>query len=183
MKKFTTVLLSVFILLCCAACGTAGSSGSSSAADSPSEPAVSSSADSASKTESDGNKGEQQGKGKIKDYEVEIVSCTTTKDYSENDTALITYTFTNNSDEAASFMFAISAKAFQNGVELSDTLVDDESVDSGALLKEIQPGASLTFTRPYKIDSMDAEINVECTEQMNFSNNEEKVVKTFSLAE
>ena len=50
---------------------------------------------------------------------------------------MVTYTFTNNSDEATSFMVALYPKVFQNGVELGTAIEDGfcDPTGSGGIMK------------------------------------------------
>lgn len=57
--------------------------------------------------------------GKIGDYNVTIKDSKVVQNGDEN-ILIVTYTFTNNSKESESFLYAISDKLFQNGVELGD---------------------------------------------------------------
>ena len=99
-------------------------------------------------------------------YAVTIDSWEAGTDYKGANAAIVTYTFTNNSDDATSFMVAISAKAFQNGVQLESAIVTD--IDSQDIMKEIQPGATITVQRGYLLDD-NSEITVQCSELISFN--------------
>lgn len=94
-------------------------------------------------------------------YAVSIDDCTVTSDYSGKPTIVVTYTFTNNSDKAVPFFTAISAKAFQNGVELDTGVVKD--IDVQSTLNEIKSGATTTVQQAYVLDDQ-TEVLVECSE-------------------
>ncbi len=99
-------------------------------------------------------------------YAVSIDSCETASDYQGNDAAVVTYTFTNNSDKATSFTVAISHKAFQKGVQLESAIVS--GINSQDSLKEIQPGVSITVKSAYHLDDK-SEINVQCSELISLN--------------
>lgn len=111
-------------------------------------------------------------------YAVTIDDCTTATDYKGKPAAVVTYTFTNNSDEARSFVFTISAKAFQNGVELENAI--GTGINSQDIMKEIKPGNTITVQEAYVLDDETAEITVECSELMNFDKSI-LTEKTFAL--
>lgn len=85
-----------------------------------------------------------------------------TKDYAGKPALVVDFGFTNNSDKASSFLVAVSAKAFQNGVQLDSAIVgDDKKFDSGSSMKEIKPGASLKVQSAYVLtDTSDVTVEV-----------------------
>lgn len=110
-------------------------------------------------------------------YKVTIDSSKEAKDYSGEDAIIVTYTFTNNSNEDASFCTAILAQCFQNGTQLDTTYVDE--IDADKTLNELKPGATITVQEAYLLDDK-SDVTVECTEILDFS---EKIIaeKTFTL--
>lgn len=107
---------------------------------------------------------EEQVEGK---YAVSIGDSHLTKDYDGKSTLVVNYTFKNNSEEANSFAVAVSAKAFQDGVELEMAVVtDDKKYDSGSSLKEIKPGASVKVQSAYVLDGK-SDVTIEVTESFS----------------
>lgn len=150
---------------------TDGSSSASSATS-----AESSSSDSAtSETAAEGDTYQQ---ATDSDYTVTIDSCKQTKDYQGKAAVNITYTWTNNSDKATSFMVSVIDKAFQDGVELETAILSGSS-DSN-VSKEIKPGKSLKVTQAFKLDSKTQPVTVECSEMFSF-NDALLAKKTFNL--
>ena len=111
-------------------------------------------------------------------YAVSIDDCVVTADYGGDAAIVVTYSFTNNSDKATAFFTAVSAKAFQNGVQLDTGIVQD--VDAQSSLNEIKPGATATVQEAYLLDDQ-SEVSVECTELISF---DDTIIaeKTFSVA-
>lgn len=99
-------------------------------------------------------------------YTVSIDECSSATDYKNNAVVVITYTFTNNSDDSANFMTAISDKVFQNGVELESAI--GAGIDSQDSMKDIKPGSSITLQKAYVLDDKESEIVVECSELFSF---------------
>lgn len=112
-------------------------------------------------------------------YAVTIDGCRATEDYEGKPAAVVTYTFTNNSDEAASPATAILPKVFQNGAELEMAIVTD-SEESGKYMNEVKPGSSISFELSYELEDT-SDVTVEVTELFSFDNT---VIaeQTFSLA-
>ncbi|WP_165056155.1 MULTISPECIES: DUF5067 domain-containing protein [unclassified Adlercreutzia] len=103
----------------------------------------------------------QEEKATESKYAVTIDDCVVTTDYAGKPAAVVTYTFTNNSEDATSFMVAIHDQCFQNGVQLELAIVND--LDSSRSMSEIKPGASITIQQAYVLDDQ-SDLTVECTE-------------------
>lgn len=99
------------------------------------------------------------------DYAVTIDGCRVTEDYAGEPVAVVTYTFTNNSDDATSFMVALRPQVFQNGVELNTAIGSDW--DSEKYLKDVKPGSSSTVEIGYSLEG-DSDLTVEVTELISF---------------
>lgn len=113
------------------------------------------------------------------EYAVTIDGATQAKDYEGKSALVVTFTFTNDSDDAANFAFATSAKAFQDGIELDTAILTDSKYDSSSALKDIKPGKSIKVTEAYVLDSK-AEVSVEVTELLSFDDTP-IATKTFSV--
>lgn len=100
------------------------------------------------------------------DYAVSIDRCEIGTDYAGKKAAIVTYTWTNDSDKATSFMVAINAKAFQNGVQLDSAI--GSNIDSQDRLNDIKPGVSQTVQEAYVLDD-DSDVTIECSELISFS--------------
>lgn len=111
-------------------------------------------------------------------YGVTIDGCRVTEDYEGNPAAVITYTFTNNSDEATSFMVALYPKVFQNGVELDTAIGSDW--DSNKHTSDVKPGSSTTVEIGYALEDM-SDVTVEVEELLSFSDTI-LAEQTFSLS-
>lgn len=118
--------------------------------------------------------------GNLGRYHVDIGDYTLEKDYNGRQAIVVSYTFTNNDDEAQSATFAVSEKAFQNGVSLEPAIfADDSIVDSSANMRDVQPGASLEIKQGYLLSSPTAPVEFEVTEAISF--NDDMLGKTFEI--
>lgn len=119
-----------------------------------------------------------EGEGDIGDYHIKIVGAEKGKDYGDDDVLIVTYEWTNNSDEDKMFSTAFSAKAFQNGIECSSATIVD-GVDANKLLSDIKPGASLEVQEAYELND-DSDVTIEVTPWIDFSD-DTVITKTFSV--
>lgn len=112
----------------------------------------------------------------IGDYAVEIKDAFKTTDYAGNPAIVITYTWTNNSDDTTSAMVSLIEKAFQDGIQLdSAILYDVDGYDASAYMADIRPGVSLDVQQAFVLRS-DSTVEVEVSELFGFS---DPVTKTF----
>ncbi|WP_165246892.1 DUF5067 domain-containing protein [Adlercreutzia sp. ZJ141] len=111
-------------------------------------------------------------------YVVSIDNCELTTDYEGNPAIVVTYTWTNNSENAQAFDVAIDDKAFQNGVQLDFAVVD--GMDASASWNEVKPGSTNTVQQAFLLDDQ-SDVTIECTELFSFDNT---IIaeKTFSVA-
>ena len=79
--------------------------------------------------------------------------------------AVVTYTFTNNSEKATSFAVALRPQAFQDGVELNTAIGSDW--DSEKYMKDVKPGSSSTVEIGYNLEG-ESDVTVEVTELFSF---------------
>ena len=92
-------------------------------------------------------------------YEVTIGTLTQITDYNGNPAAKITFNFTNNSDETATFMSSVRVEAYQDGQQLESAISDGVNWESS--MTKIKTGTSLDVEQAYKlISSSDVEVEV-----------------------
>jgi hypothetical protein len=113
------------------------------------------------------------------DFSVVIGESAQTEDYEGNPALVVTFTFTNNSDDDANFMFAVSPKAFQDGVELESAILLNDDFDMENALKDVKPGVSLDVQWAYVLDGS-SDVTVEVTELISFDDTV-LATKTFSV--
>lgn len=85
-----------------------------------------------------------------------------TIDYPAGDNPYITvyYQFTNNSDSTFTFCYTFDAKAFQNGVELNDSIFYTTE-ETRLASSEIKPGVTVTVALAYRLqDESDVELDI-----------------------
>lgn len=165
-RKLVAILLSAFLVVACASCGDGE------------EPSNSPSGSGAPVTESVTPETDETGTGTLGDYDVTISGASLTEDYDGNTALVVTFTWTNNSEDTTSAMVALVEQAFQDGVELENAfIVDSDAYDSEADMKEIRPGASLEVQCAFVLDSDTSPVEVEISELFSFD--DAVVTKTF----
>lgn len=120
----------------------------------------------------------QEKEGDVGAYHIVLKDATVVKDYDEK-AVIITYMWTNNSDETTSAKSAVDVNVFQNGVSLEPAFIYSENYDDEAALKSVRPGASIQVQDAFYIEDM-SDIDVEVTESWGFEDTG-TVYKTFSL--
>ena len=112
------------------------------------------------------------GSGDLGDYHVEIKDASLETDYEGNTAIVITYAWTNNSEETTSAMMTMLEKAFQDGVQLDTALIFDSSIyDSGASTKEVRPGTTIDVQCAFVLTSDTSTVEFELSEAFSWTNN------------
>lgn len=182
MKKSISIILSIFLVLTFTF--FAIGSGESETTDQGSN--TSDVVEQDNNSEDDGDKVDSAKKEEKKDdelgeYAVVIDSCRLAKDFEDKDIVIIKYIFTNNSDDAASFMFAFDDSVYQDGIGLNECYFADDSANfsSDNQTKDIKPGSSLDVEVAYELNDSTTDIEVEVKELISFS--DKTITKTFSI--
>ncbi len=121
--------------------------------------------------------------GNLGKYSVEILSCRMAIDYEGKPVVIVKYSFENVSDsEAVAFIWEISDKVYQNGIELEDAYFLDESADYDSEKKsaEIQKGTKIEVEVAYVLKDTTSDINVEVSRLISLD--ETVIKKTLSIA-
>lgn len=142
-----------------------------------SEPAASQDAEPVVPVESDAVSSE----GDLGKHRVSIGDARLSKDHDGSPVFIVSYAWTNGTDETKSSWVCVSPKAFQNGIELESAIfVQDESYSSDMYMADIRPGTTVDIQRAYVLTDPDAPVEFELTEYISFSN--KAVTKIFDLS-
>lgn len=107
------------------------------------------------------------GSGDLGDYHVEIKGAELGKSYSDEPIIIVTYAWTNNSEETKSAMYTVSEQAFQDGIEL-ESAYSAEGIDFSDNSKDVRPGNTLDIKKAFILTS-DSTVEFEITEWISFS--------------
>lgn len=97
------------------------------------------------------------------EYNVKYISHKVDYDRNGNPVLLITYEFTNNSAENASWIVKLHNKVFQTGIECGGIAFHDE-ITSQMQMNEIQPGTTVTIVEGYPLYDDTSTVTLECKE-------------------
>lgn len=120
----------------------------------------------------------QEKEGDVGDYHIVLNDAKVIKDYDEM-AVIISYTWTNNSDETTSPNASVDVNVFQNGISMEPAFVYSENYDDEAALKSVRPGATIKAQAAFYIEDM-SDIDVEVTKSWGFEDTG-TVYRTFSL--
>ena len=187
-KKMIASLLAIAMLAAMGGCSAAetGSSATESSSSSAEQSNVeeSSEAESSAEESSEENaetSAEESSEAAVdSDFAVEIISTSLSKDYEGADVLVVEYNFTNNSDEAASFMFSCEDKAFQNGVECDSSVIGCDEIDSQQEMNDIQPGTTYTLKIGYHLQDATTPVDIQ-VKSLDFLNEEILLEQSITL--
>ncbi len=99
--------------------------------------------------------------------EVAIGEGMVVSDYEGNPALAVKFTWTNNSDEATSFMVAAMAKAYQDGVQLDTAIYMGDDIDTDTM-KDIKPGITQDVWQVFELTS-ESPVEIEVEEWLGSS--------------
>ncbi len=105
-----------------------------------------------------------EGSGDLGDYHVEIKGASIVKDDDGSPAIVVTYAWTNNSEDTTMASDTVYPKAFQDGVQLDSTWVNSEEYDIWADAKEVRPGATIDLQAMFELTSETSTVEFEISE-------------------
>jgi len=169
-KKKKLIILGVIVAIIVVIAIAAGGSGGSDDASTTAAGGTTVSADggnTANDTSVDADK-QEAAAGTIGDYSCTVKSAKVCKNWEGKDAVKITYEFTNNSDDAASFDIALNDEPYQDGVGLESTFISSDDDDWGIDVK-IKPGTTKEVSKVYLLRDKKTPIEVEISELISLS--------------
>ena len=122
---------------------------------------------------------EPSSEGDIDSYHVKILDCKYgALDYEGKKTIVVTFEFTNNSDEAQAFSDAVYPVAYQDGVQLLDTSPETDSDAYDRTMTMVKTGKKVTCEY-WQTTSDTADVDVEVSSYLDESS--AKLQKAFSI--
>ena len=174
-KRLMVIAIAAMLLAMLTACGGSGDTAPQNDAGSTTADASTSANDAANAETGATDEGD------LGDYHVKILDAETgLNDYEGNPVIGVKYEYTNNGKENMMFDVAVSAQAFQDGVQLELAFMDEFSDEYENASKEIKPGTTLTCELYYALTS-ESDVEIEVSELISFD--DAKLTKTFSVAQ
>lgn len=103
--------------------------------------------------------------GILGNYDVEIQNAAIVTDYDDNPAIVITYAWTNKSEDAVSAEDVLVETAYQDGVQLDDAYIGDAAMyDSELSFKELLPGETFEVQCAFVLASESSVVEFELSE-------------------
>ena len=119
----------------------------------------------------------------VGDYYVEIKSAALSTDYEGNPAIIVTYAWTNNSEDTTSSMTSVSCSAFQNGVGLESAIIMSDDYDSDSFMTEVRPGTTIDVQAAFILQDTTNVVEVEVGEWLTLDDNPPIAYMEFNPAE
>ena len=163
MKKIFALALALCMALALCACSGDTEPSQAPATNPPSsETPVESEPPAESEAPAESTAPDAQNAADLGDYYVEIKSATLAEDYEGNPALIVTYSWTNNSEDTTSPMVSVSCSAFQDGVGLESAIIMDSDVyDSDAFMTDVRPGTTIDVQAAFVLGNTDSAVEVE----------------------
>lgn len=108
-------------------------------------------------------------------YAVTIKDATVVNGKNGTPIIIVTYNYTNNSDDAESMGSAFYETVYQNGVEVdraySFDIPDDIPYDSSNYSRNVKPGVTIEVQQAYELFDASSPVEIELKELFNYFNN------------
>ena len=181
-KVFTLLLLSS-ITLCLCACGSSTSS-ANEAKVAEATPSQETSGDTKEHTTQEAVPEEAPTDDGIIDFSTDEFNAKYVKhevstDYEDKPALIIYYEYTNLGDDTSNFMFNVSEKLFQNGIQLETAILMDSPDEYCNSMLDIQKGATIAVASAYSLRDNDNPVTLEISELISFS--DEKDTQEISI--
>lgn len=170
MKRFIAYVITITTILTLVACGASNKESSSMSGTNNNL----STPDNTNIQEENGNKDNNETtastEGNLGDYYVKVKDAFLTENYSHDNVIVITYEWTNNSDETTGNWLSVIETAFQDGIELESAyMIEDERYDSSSSQTEVRPGTTLDIQCAYILRNTESKVEFEIEELMSWN--------------
>lgn len=176
-QKWIAGLLAVSMMAAMAGCAETTDSSSSQAEETSAAESSAAESSTAEETEAEDI---TEAAAEETEFQVELLGTSVSQDYEGKPVLVVEYNFTNNSDEAQSFIFACQDKAFQNGIECDDTVIGCDDIDSQQQMNEIQQGTTYALKIGYHLQDTTSPVDIEVT-SLDFINEDTLLKQTVNL--
>lgn len=96
---------------------------------------------------------------------MEIQDAFLTEDYQGHPAIVITYQWTNNSDQTTNAMSVLLENAYQNGVQMDGAIVvSTPGYQSGTSIRNLRPGTSASVHRAFLLSDASSPVEFEVSE-------------------
>lgn len=118
--------------------------------------------------------------GDIGEYHIEIGGAALSTDVTGAPAVIVTYTWTNNSEAAASAMVMLIERAYQNGEQLTSAQIADEGAyDADSAMRTADPGSTQIVQRAFLLADTENALTFEVSEFL--SHTKDVVTKEYDI--
>lgn len=117
--------------------------------------------------------------GNVGNMSVTVMGYKFAEDLNGIDSIMVEYEVVNNGDEPT-FFYYLDHKAFQNGVQLTNSFGKTDEYDNQEMILEIQPGGIHNVHCLYNLDNTTDPVEIQVSDMMQLS--EEEITTTFDLS-
>lgn len=113
--------------------------------------------------------------GTVGESFVEIRGWQAASDYAGEPALILTYDWTNRSEDTASAMLSIVVRVFQNGEALDAAVLLDGSVDLESAIRDVRPGAVIQVQQAFSVPDPAEDIQVEISDLWDITGDSEPI--------
>ena len=176
-QKWIAGLLAVSMMAAMAGCAETTDSSSSQAEETSAAESSAAESSAAEETEAEDI---TEAAAEETEFQVELLGTSVSQDYEGKPVLVVEYNFTNNSDEAQSFIFACQDKVFQKILFLRHPVIGCDDIDSQQQMNEIQPGTTYALKIGYHLQDTTSPVDIEVT-SLDFINEDTLLKQTVNL--
>lgn len=182
MKKIFALALALCMALALCACSGEAEPSQPPATNPPaSDTPIESETPAESEAPAESTTPDAQNAADLGDYHVEIKSAALAEDYEGNPALIVTYSWTNNSEDTTSPMVSVSCSAFQDGVGLDTAIITDGSYDGDSFMTEVRPGTTIDVQSAFVLNNTSSSVEVEIGEWLTLDSNPPIAYMVFDL--
>ena len=170
MKKFITAFLALILALSLILCGCAPSDKNDSSNTNQTPPTED--VESPDPTDSQHTNDESP---------VILLNKELAKDYEGKDVLVLTFEWTNLTDENTYFSLDVNVKCFQDGVALESAIMIDDTYPTAKAITEVKPGGTIEVAEAFILSNMESVVEIEVSPLFTFNDEELYMYDTYEF--
>lgn len=170
MKKFITAFLALILALSLILCGCAPSDKNDSSDTNQTPPTED--VESPDPTDSQRTNDESP---------VILLNKELAKDYEGKDVLVLTFEWTNLTDENTYFLLDVNVKCFQDGVALESAIMLDDTYPTTKDITEVKPGGTIEVAEAFILSNMESVVEIEVSPLFTLNDEELYMYDTYEF--
>ena len=103
------------------------------------------------------------------------------KDYEGKDVLVLTFEWTNLTDENTYFLLDVSVKCFQDGVALESAIMIDDTYPTDKAITEVKPGGTIEVAEAFILSNMESVVEIEVSPLFTLNDEELYMYDTYEF--